>query len=82
VALLAGKATYWLRGDYLARRNPEAITAGFPADRPVMAEHRCGQPVAPEHINEVWTEVATAIVVRACGGVIVGNATIAHFPPF
>jgi hypothetical protein len=82
VALMAGKRTYGLRAaDYFVHRGPEAIRAGFPNAYPVMAEHRCGHPVVAEHINSVWSEVATAIVVHAVGGVIVGQKT-AHVPPF
>jgi hypothetical protein len=79
--LMAGRDTFNLNGDRLSVRNPEKIRAGN-YTHPVMAEHRCGSPIPREHIDPAWLEAATAIVVQACGGVIVGNDKIAFQPPF
>jgi ribosomal protein S27E len=80
-ALMQGRSTYNLRGDHLFRRHPEQIRAG---DRrlPVLAKHACTD-TPPEHIDPAFAEVAVALIVHACGGVIVQpTQQIAHVPPF
>jgi hypothetical protein len=79
--LLSGRATFSLRGDTVFSRTPEKIRSG---DRryPVLPEHRCGATIPEQHLDPVWMEAATAIVIQACGGVVVGKDTIAYEPPF
>jgi hypothetical protein len=80
-ALLEGRATFSLYGERLWRRNAEQIASGR-RDYPVFREHRCGPAVPDEQVDSVWMETAMAIVIHACGGVIVSSGKIAFEPPF
>ncbi len=80
MALIEGRSTYNLVGERLYRRGPEKIREGG-RTAPVLGKHSCA-PVPDEHIDPVWSEVATAIIVHACGGVIVNETKIAFLPPF
>lgn len=79
--LMQGRATFNLSGDRLWQRSPEKIASGKSA-QPVLPEHKCGRVVPDAHMDHAWLEAATAIVIKACGGVVVGGETIAFQPPF
>lgn len=80
MALLEGRATFNLRGDVLSHRNQERIRGGR-RDAPVLARHAC-KDTPEQHLDPAWVEAATAVVVQACGGVVVGNDKITQDPPF
>lgn len=80
MALMEGRRTFDLRGDYIGLRNKEKIAAGH-RDAPVVARHAC-KDVPREHLDPAWMEAAIAIVVNACGGVIVGHDVTPTNPPF
>ena len=79
-ALLEGRRTFDLRGDYIGLRNKEKIASGK-RDSPVVARHAC-KDTPPEHMDPAWMEAAIMIVVQACGGVIVGSDVGPSEPPF
>lgn len=64
-ALLAGRATYDLRGEHLIRRYVERVAAGR-RELPVLAGHAC-RVIDPGHVDQAAAGAVAGLLARLAG---------------